>query len=116
MSVDLPSSTLPAARLGEVQGHDGDLLERDVLPHVELGPVGKGEGAYTLALVDAAVIQVPQFRALVFGVPLAVGVAEGVDPFLGARFFLFAPGAADGRIDSMLRDGLQQGARLEQVT
>jgi hypothetical protein len=46
------------------------LLEVDVLPHVELGPVGQREHADALARVDLAVVEVPQLGALVLRVPL----------------------------------------------
>ncbi len=48
----------------------------DVVPDVELGPVGKREDADALAFVDAAVVEVPEFGPLILGVPLAEGVAE----------------------------------------
>jgi hypothetical protein len=99
--------------LGEIQRHDGDLLEIDVLPHVELGPIGKREDANAFALIDVAVEQVPQLGALVLGVPLAEAVAEGIDAFLGARFFLVAAGAAKGRVVAAGGKRVEQGARLQ---
>src|SRR5690606_9646635 len=62
---------------GEVQGYDRDAFQIDVLPDVQLGPVGQGEYADALALVHLAVVDVPQFRALVFRVPAMVLVTEG---------------------------------------
>jgi hypothetical protein len=42
----------------------------DVLPDVDLRPVGEREDADRLPLVDLAVVEVPQLRALVLGIPL----------------------------------------------
>ena len=52
-----------------VDGGHFQLLARDVLPHVELGPVGDREHAHVLARVHARVVQVPQLRALVASGP-----------------------------------------------
>ena len=103
------------ARLGEVQRHDRDVLQVDVMPDVQLRPVGKREDADALALVDAAVVEVPQFRALILGIPLAEAVAEGVDPLLGAGFLFVAAGAAEGRIETAFGQGVEQRAGLEQA-
>ncbi len=67
-----------------VQRHDGDLLEVDVLPHVELGPVGEREDAQALALVEPDVVGAPQLRALQLGVPAVLRGADGEDPLLRA--------------------------------
>src|SRR5690606_4996177 len=42
-----------------IQRHDGDVFQVNVLPDVELSPVGKRENANALPFVDLAVIQVP---------------------------------------------------------
>src|SRR5919198_1346648 len=82
------------ALVQEVDRRDLEVLARDVLPHVELGPVGDGEHADVLAAADAAVVEVPQLGALVARVPLPEVVAEGEDPLLGPRALLVAAGAA----------------------
>ncbi len=48
-------------------------------------------------------------------VPLAEGVAEGVDPLLGARFFLVAARAAEGRVETALGQRIQQRSGLQQA-
>src|SRR6478672_8212630 len=48
----------------EVQRHDRNPLAQDVLPHVELGPVGQGEDAHALTLVLPRIVQRPQLRPL----------------------------------------------------
>ena len=63
---------------------------------------------------DARVEQVPQLRPLVLRVPLAVRIAEGIDAFLGARFFFVAPRAADSRVEAAFRQRIEQSPRLQQ--
>src|SRR5207249_3570342 len=65
--------------------------------------------------LDAAVIEIPQFRPLVLGIPLAVAVAERIDAFLGTGFFLIAPGAAEGCVEPALAEGVQQGGGLQKL-
>jgi hypothetical protein len=61
---------------GEVQRHDRDVLEVDVLPDVELGPVREREHADALALVLAGVVEVPELGALVLRVPAVLRVRK----------------------------------------
>ena len=103
------------ALVGVVDGGDLELFLRDVHPDVELGPVGDGEDADVLARVDAGVVEVPQFGALVLGVPLAVGVAEAEDALLGPGLLLVAARPAEQRVELELRDGVQQRGDLHPV-
>src|SRR5690606_5035533 len=103
------------ARVGDVDGRDLDALAADVVPHVELGPVGQREDPDVLALADARVVKVPQLGALVLRVPLAELVAEGEDPLLGPGLLLVAPGAAEDGVDLVLLDRVEQRHGLEPV-
>jgi len=69
---------------GEVQGHDRDLLKVDVLPDIQFGPVRQREDTDRLALLDLAVVEIPQLGTLILRVPAMLAVAEGVDALLGA--------------------------------
>src|SRR5450830_2118807 len=91
---------------GEIQRHDRDAFEVDVLPDVQLGPVRQWENADRLALVDLAVVDVPQLRTLVLRVPAVLTVAEGVDALLGPRLLFVTPGAAEGCVEAVLVQGL----------
>ena len=66
-----------------------------------------------LAFVDARIVNVPQFRTLVLRIPLAEFVPERIDAFLGARFFLVPPRAAECGVIAPLRQAVEQGARLQ---
>ncbi len=68
-----------------------------------------------LASADAAVVEVPDLRALILRVPAAEVVAEGEDPLLRAGALLITPGAADHRVEAMLVDRVQQRHRLQPV-
>src|SRR4051794_5470494 len=81
--------------VGHVEAGDLELLGEDVLPDVELGPVGEREHAHVLAAPDAAVVEVPQLGPLLAWVPLAEVVAEGEHTLLGAGAFLVAARAAE---------------------
>src|SRR5205085_5750745 len=76
--------------VGEVDRRQLELLARDVLPDVELGPVRDREDADLLALPDARVVEVPDLRALRAWVPLAEVVAEAEDALLRAGALLVA--------------------------
>ena len=68
-----------------------------------------------LALAVAPVVEVPQLRPLVLGVPLAEVVAEAEHPLLGPGLLLVAPGAAEHGVEAVLLDGLEQRDGLEAV-
>ena len=104
-----------AAVFGEVERHDGDVFEQDVVPDVELGPVGEREDADAFAGGDAGVVEVPELGALVLGVPLAGLVAEGEDALLGAGFFFVAARAAEGRVETVLAEAVEESRGLEQA-
>ncbi len=98
----------------EVQRNDLDVLVRDVAPDVEFGPVRQREHADALARLHAPVVEVPQFRALALRIPLAVAVAERVDPLLRARALFLAPRAADHRVVVARLQRVEQPLRLQE--
>ena len=103
------------AIFGEVEGDDRDLFGVEVEPDVELGPVGEGEDADGFAFAEAGVVEGPELGALVFGVPLAGGVAEAVDALLGAGLFFVAAGSAEGCVEASGFEGVEEGAGLEEA-
>ena len=68
-----------------------------------------------LAAADAPVVERPQLGPLRLGVPLAEVVAERQHPLLGPRPLLVAAGAAEGRVEAVLLDGVEQRDRLQPV-
>ena len=82
--------------LGVVEGDDLDIFPLDVLPDVGLRPVGEGKDPDAFSLVDSGVVQLPHFRALVFGIPGLLGAPEGENPLLRSGFFLVPSAAAKG--------------------
>src|SRR5690606_15755480 len=99
----------------EVQRHDGDVLQVDVLPDVELGPVRQRKHPQALALVLARVVQAPELRALAFRVPAMLGRAEREDPLLGPRLLLVTACAAEGGIEPVLVQRLLQALGFHDV-
>src|SRR4051812_44011294 len=67
--VEHPVAAKDLALVGEVDRRDLEALLRDVLPHVELGPIAQREDAHVLAAPDAPVVDAPELRALAARVP-----------------------------------------------
>src|SRR4051794_15972757 len=109
----VPLDDLAPVRVVEVR--ELDLLVPDVGPDVELGPVGEGERADVLALAVPAVVEAPQLRPLVPGIPLAELVAEAEHPLLGPGLLLVAAGAAEDGPELVLVDAAQEGDGLQPV-
>src|ERR687898_542754 len=101
--------------VGEVDGRQLDVLGGDVLPDVELGPVGQREHPDVLALAVAAVVEGPELGPLVLGVPLAEVVAEAEHALLGPGLLLVAPGAAEHGVEPVLVDRPEQEHCLDAV-
>src|SRR4029077_6609235 len=99
----------------EVQRHDRDLLEPDVLPRIELGPVREREHPQALPGALACVVERPQLRALLFRVPAVLRATEGEDALLGTAFLLIAPRAPKGCIEAVLVERLPERLRLHDV-
>ena len=99
----------------EVERHHGDLLEVDVAPHVELGPVRQREGADALTGADPGVPEVPELGSLVLRIPAVVAVAEAENTFLGPALLLVPPRASDGAVVATGGEGLLEGLGLHDV-
>src|SRR6478609_7333838 len=69
--VQHPVAAEHLALVREVDRRELELLARDVLPDVELGPVRDREDANLLALPDPRVVEVPALRTLRARIPLA---------------------------------------------
>ena len=102
------------ALLGEVERDDRNLLDVDVLPDVDLGPVREREHADALAGAQLAVQQAPELGPLPLRIPLAVAVADREDTLLRARALLVAASAADGRVEVAGLQRVEQRLGLEQ--
>jgi len=101
--------------MDEVEGRHLDLAVTDIVPDVHFGPVAQGKDAEMFALVFATVVEIPEFRSLLLGLPLSKTVAVRKKAFLGARLFFIAARAADGSVKLQLGDSVQQGDRLQHV-
>ena len=87
----------------------------DVFPHVHFGPIAERKDAHVFAGIEPGVVEIPDFRPLVLGIPLAEGVAEAEESLLGARLFLIATRAADAAIEAKLLDRREQRGNLQLV-
>src|SRR2546429_3284562 len=113
--VEHPVAAEDLALVGEVHRRHLEALGEDVLPDVELGPVGQREDADVLAAADAPVVDVPQLGALVARVPAAEVVAEREDALLGPRALLVAARAAERGVEPVLLDRVEQRYGLQPV-
>ena len=87
----------------------------NVLPHVQLGPIGDRKDANALALVDFGVVEIPQFRTLVLRIPAVTLVTERIDSFFGAGFFFVTSSSAKRRIELILVQRLFQPVRFHDL-
>ena len=113
--VEHPVAGEHVALVREVDRRQLELLARDVLPHVELGPVGDREHAHVLAAADAPVVEVPQLGPLAARVPLAEVVAEREDALLRAGALLVAARAAERGVEAVRLDRVEQRRGLQPV-
>ena len=100
--------------LREIERHHRNVLDVDVVPDVELGPVRERKHADALPWRDAAVQEVPELGALALGIPLALGAAQREHPLLGARLLFVAARAAESGVEPSSRQAVEQRLRFEQ--
>jgi hypothetical protein len=85
----------------EIKRHDGNIFLADVLPDVGFRPIGQREDTDGFPVIDPGIVEVPKLRTLRFGIPTMTDSPKRKDAFLGARFFLVAPGAAEHEIEAV---------------
>ena len=73
----------------------------NVLPDIHFRPVADGEDAEMLAHIFLGIVDVPELRPLVLGVPLAKFIAVGEDALFGARALLVPSAAAEGGLKAI---------------
>ena len=104
-----------AALVAEVDGGNLKLLSLDVFPDIHFGPVRERENPHVLTRVQSAVVEIPDLRALVLGIPLAEAVSEAEEALLGTGLLLIATRSAYATIEAELLDRGQQDGDLELV-
>ena len=102
--------------MGVIQAREFDTFLIDVLPYVHLSPVADRENAEVLARVLHSVVDVPEFRTLVLGIPLTEFVAVREDSLLGACLLFITSGSAASCIELVFRQCIQQSDCLEFVS
>ena len=96
------------ALVSEVDRGERDFFAFDVHPDVHLGEVREWENAEVFAGVLASVEEVPEFRALVFRVPLAEVVAMREEAFFRTGFFFIASSAAEAGVVLVFLDRVEE--------
>jgi hypothetical protein len=101
--------------MGEVDGGQLELLQRDVAPHVELGEVAHREDPDLLPAPDPPVVQRPRLGALGVGLPLAELVTEGEHALLGPGALLVTAPASERGVEAVGLQRIEQGPGLQLV-
>ena len=112
----MPSRCDDLALVGEVDRRQLQILQLDVAPDVQLGPVAQREDPDLLTLLDPAVVQRPRLRTLRSRIPLAELVAEAQNSLLGPGALLVATGAAECGIEAARLERVEQRAGLKAIT
>src|SRR5262249_40376347 len=113
---DLPVACHDVSFACVIQRVDGNFLEIDVLPDVELRPIRQRKDANRLFRADPAVVEIPEFGALILWVPLTELVSEGKETLLCTGLLFVAPRAANRRIEVVVAKSGQESFRLEKAT
>ena len=97
--------------MGVIQAREFDTFLIDVLPYVHLSPVADRENAEVLARILHSVVDVPELRTLVLGIPLSE-----FDSLLGTGLLFITSGSAAGCIELVFCQCIQQSDCLEFVS
>src|SRR5664279_3245324 len=101
--------------LGEIQGHNRNVLGPDVFPHVEFGPIGQWKHPHGFARLDTGIEQLPQLGPLIARVPAMARGAVRENALLGAALFLIAPRPTESGVEAPLVQGLAQAFRFHHL-
>src|SRR6187551_3283778 len=101
--------------MGEIDFRHLQVFARNIFPYVELGPIANGKYTNVFAGMYPGIIEIPQFGALILGIPLTKFIPERKYAFLGPSLFLVAARPADTGIKPEFRNGVQQCHRLKWV-
>src|SRR5690606_5342808 len=96
----LPVPGYHVTLMRKIDGWQVDIFPADIIPNIQFRPVADGKYADVLPFVDASVVDVPQFGALAFRVPLPKFVAYGKDAFLCPRLLFVTPRTTDACIET----------------
>ena len=101
--------------MGKIEARDGDVFAQDVVPNVQLRPVVEWEYTEVLTRLVLAVVQVPEFRSLVLGIPLAEVVAVAEKALFGTGLLLVPSRSAATSVEPVGLDCRNEGGRLDLV-
>src|SRR5258705_8310814 len=101
--------------MAEIDRRNFQLLLMDELPNVHLGPIAERKSPHVFPRMDARIIKVPNFRALVLRIPLPETVAKAEEALFGTGLLFIPARAADAAIETELLDGSQKGGNLQAV-
>src|SRR5436190_23506030 len=88
----------------------------DIIPDIEFRPVADRKHPYVFAFVYPSIVNIPQFRSLKLGIPLAKLITDGKYSLFGSCFFLVSSPATDTAIEFELFYRIQQCISLQPVS
>lgn len=103
------------AVLGKIQWHNRDVLLVDILPDIELGPIGEWKHTYVFVPVLASVVQVPDFRTLALWALVVIGGADRKYLFLGAESFFIAATPTQDHVEPVMLQRLLEAFGLDDL-
>ena len=100
----------------KIEWHDWNLLEVNILPNIQLGPIAKREYPKLLSNMLFPVKQIPKLWTLVFWIPLSKFITVREKPLLCPGLFLIPSATPQGCIKFKFLNGIQQGTGLKHVS
>ena len=109
----VPDHRIALVSVVEAGKHDAFTIH--VHPNVHLGEIGQREDTEIFTCLHPPIEEIPQFGALVLGIPLAEVIAVGKEAlFRSGLLFVTTSTAKDG-VEFVLFDRVEQGRGLESI-
>eukprot|EP01136_Pigoraptor_vietnamica_P028814 Opistho-1_new@86698 len=87
-----------------------------IVPDIQFCPVADGEYPHIFSFVNTAVVCIPEFGTLQFGIPLSEFIPYRKDPFFGTGLLFIAPGTTYAGVKFEFIDRIQQGKSLQGIS
>ena len=85
-----------------------NVLMQNILPYIKFCPVTYREYPEVFSHVFTSIKDIPQFRSLIFGIPLSKFISVRKEPFFCSGFFFIASASTDSDINFKFLNGIKQ--------
>src|SRR5262249_8141747 len=103
------------AFLGKIERNDRNVLQEDVMPDINFGPIRQWENSDGFARTNAGIEQIPKLGPLVARIPCVPLRAKRKDSFFRSTFFFVASSATKCRVETVKIKRLLQCFRFHDV-